>query len=203
MGAQPDVHAARARTRERILDAFTEGARTSGPRNVVMAELARDLGISTRTLYQHFPSKADLVASLMDRWADEVQAEHEKRTASDRSPYEQMLAAAEGWLEGQCGFSESFWAELERDFPAAFGRFQGRLRGILDAGREHLMPFIRDDLDKDLAFALMQASLRAAADPERCDRLGLSRREAVRQALEVWVRGTMRPVRAVHVPSDG
>ncbi|HKJ25140.1 MAG TPA: TetR/AcrR family transcriptional regulator [Myxococcota bacterium] len=202
MGADSELQDARARARERILDAFTEGARSAGPRNVVMAELARDLGISTRTLYQHFPSKADLVAALMDRWADEVQADHLARTASGRSPYEQMLSAAEGWLQGQCAFSASFWAQLERDFPEAFARYQGRLRQILDAGRRHLMPYIREDLDKDLALALMQASLRVAADPERCDRLGLSRQEAVRQALEAWVRGTMRPVRAVHAPTE-
>jgi AcrR family transcriptional regulator len=202
MAADPDVRSDRAHMRERILDAFTEGARSGGPRNVVMAELARDLGISTRTLYQHFPSKADLVASLMDRWADQVEADHEARTASGKSPYEQMLAAAEGWLAGQCAFSQSFWAQLERDFPVAFGRFQQRLRAILEAGRHHLMPFIREDLEKELALELMQSSLRAAADPERCDRLGLSRQEAVRQALEIWVRGTLRPVRAVHAPSD-
>lgn len=201
MSADLDVQQARAITRERILDAFTEGARTAGPRNVVMAELARDLGISTRTLYQHFPSKAELVESLMDRWADRVEADHEARSASGKSPYEQMLAAAEGWLAGQCAFSSSFWAQLERDFPVAFGRFQQRLRDILDDGRRNLMPFIREDLDKNLALALMQSSLREAADPERCDRLGLSRQEAVRQALEVWVRGTLRPVRAVHAPT--
>jgi len=202
MGAEAEQLAARARSRERILDAFTEGARSAGPRNVVMAELARELGISTRTLYQHFPSKADLVSALMERWADGLHADHLARTASGQSPYEQMLAAAEGWLQGQCAFSTSFWAQLERDFPEAFARYQERLRHVLDAGRAHLMPYIREDLDKELALALMQASLRVAADPERCDRLGLSRQEAVRQALEAWVRGTMRPVRAVHAPAE-
>ena len=90
---------ARTRTRERILDAFAEGARVDGPRNVVMAELARDLGISTRTLYQHFPSKADLVDSLMERWAAEVQRTQNANIAQDATPFEHMLKAAESWLE--------------------------------------------------------------------------------------------------------
>jgi len=63
----------------------------------------------------------------------------------------QMLEAASGWLEGQCKFSPTFWAQLERDFPAAAARFQTRLRALLDQGRQHLMPYIRDDLDKDSA----------------------------------------------------
>jgi len=200
MSPGPAVQDTRVLQRNRILDAFEESARADGPRGVVMAELARDLGISTRTLYQHFPSKAELVASLMDRWADEIAADQEARATSGKSPYEQMVAAAEGWLTGQCAFSSAFWAQLERDFPVAFVRFQQRLREILDAGHRHLLPYIRDDLDKELALALMYASLGAASDPERCDRLGLSRQEALRQAVEVWVRGTMRPVRAVHSP---
>jgi len=202
MSASPAVDEARRRVRERILDAFSEGSRSRGPRNVVMAELARDLGISTRTLYQHFPSKADLVASLMDRWADAVEREQQQTIGNGRSPYEQMLEAASGWLEGQCAFSPAFWSQLERDFPDAFARFQAHLRRILEAGRQNLLPFIREDLDKDLALMLMQASLRAASEPERCDRLGISRQEAVRQAIEVWVRGTLRPVRALHVVPD-
>jgi AcrR family transcriptional regulator len=201
-GAIHSNHSHRERMRQRILDAFAAGARSGGPRNVVMAELARDLGISTRTLYQHFPSKAELVAALMERWADQVQADQDANAGDGRSPYEQMLAAAEGWLESQCAFSTSFWAQLERDFPDAFGRFQNRLREILDQGRKNLIPYIRDDLDKDLALVLMQSSLRAASDPERCDRLGISRQEAVRQAIEVWVRGTLRPVRALHALPD-
>ncbi|MBW2315425.1 MAG: TetR/AcrR family transcriptional regulator [Deltaproteobacteria bacterium] len=202
MSAEQAVESNRALVRERILDAFAEGARALGPRNVVMAELARDLGISTRTLYQHFASKSALVLALMDRWADQVQADQELHVDDGRSPYEQMLEAARSWLEGQCAFSTSFWAQLERDFPDAFGRFQTRLRALLDEGRKNLLPYIREDLDDGLALALMQSSLRAASDPERCDRLGISRQEAVRQAIEIWVRGTLRPVRAVHVASD-
>ena len=163
-----------------------------------MAELARDLGISTRTLYQHFPSKAALVAALTQRWADVAEHEQDERIGTDRSPYDQMLEAASRWLELQCGFSPAFWGELERDFPDVAEHFQARLRSILDAGRQLLIPFIREDLDQGLALTLMQASLRSASDPERCERLGISQEEAVRQAIEVWVRGTLRPLRALH-----
>jgi AcrR family transcriptional regulator len=194
----------RARLRERILDAFAEGARADGPRNVVMAELARDLGISTRTLYQQFASKAELVGSLLERWAEQLDRAQRARIATGRSPYEQMLESAASWLEGQCRFSPAFWSQLADDFPEVAAAFQGRLREILNKGREHLLPFVREDLDEGLALSFMNACLRAAADPERCDRLGISRQEAVRQAIEVWVRGTLRPVRALHVvPEQG
>jgi AcrR family transcriptional regulator len=194
----------RERLRERILDHFAEGVRGDGPRGVVMAELARDLGISTRTLYQQFASKEELVGSLLARWADQLDREQRARIAGGRSPYEQMLEAAASWLEGQCRFSPTFWAQLTEDFPQVALAFQERLRRILREGRDVLLPFVREDLDRGLAMSFMNACLRAAADPARCERLGITREQAVREAIDVWVRGTLRPERALHaVPDPG
>ena len=204
MAPSSGAHAERDRQQllERILDAFAEGARADGPRSVVMAELARELGISTRTLYQQFASKEELVGSLLARWADQLDREQRARVATGRSPYEQMLEAAASWLEGQCRFSPTFWSQLAEDFPQVALAFQDRLRRILHEGRGQLLSFVREDLDQGLALSFMNACLRAAADPARCDRLGVSREEAVRQAIEVWVRGTLRPVRALHVAAE-
>lgn len=194
----------REELRDRILSGFADRAVQDGPRAVVMAELARALGISTRTLYQHFPSKAELVGCLMRRWAEDVARELRENRSQPVSPYERMLRAAESWLDGQCRFSRTFWEQLGRDFPDAAREFQRSMRSILQEGRQALVPYIRDDIDAGLALSLMNASLAAAADPERCERLGLSRQEAVRQAIEVWARGVLRPARALHVvPETG
>jgi AcrR family transcriptional regulator len=53
-----------ARVRERILQAFSEKAKRSGLRSVVMAELASELRMSAATLYKHFSSKEELVLVL-------------------------------------------------------------------------------------------------------------------------------------------
>jgi AcrR family transcriptional regulator len=192
----------RERLRERILERFAEGVRTDGPRGVVMAELARDLGISTRTLYQQFASKEELVSSLLSRSAEVLESGQRERMSGGSSPYDQMLGAAASWLALQSRFSAHFWIQLAEDFPEVAMAFRDRLRAILHRGRERLLPFIREDLDRGLALSLMNASLRAAADPVRCERLGITREEAVRQAIDVWVRGTLRPERALHAVPD-
>jgi AcrR family transcriptional regulator len=67
MSPRLDGQENRDHQRQRILEAFEERARADGPRGVVMAELARDLSMSTRTLYQHFDSKAELVHEILGR----------------------------------------------------------------------------------------------------------------------------------------
>ncbi len=190
------------RTRERILEAFIARARVDGTRSVVMAELARDLGMSTRTLYQHFASKADLVTCLMERWVADVERDLDANRAKQLPPVEHLMRTADIWLEGHCRFSPTFWDQVHRDFPEASSGFHGAMRALLHDGRDRLAAFIRDDVDPGLAHSLLNAALAAASDPDRCDRLGLSRSQAVRQAIEIWVRGVLRPERSLHVVAD-
>ncbi len=53
----------------RILDEVERLAQDHGTRDIVMADVARDLGMSTKTLYREFPSKDALVGAIVDRWS--------------------------------------------------------------------------------------------------------------------------------------
>jgi AcrR family transcriptional regulator len=193
MSPRPGVQADRDHQRQRILEAFEARARPDGPRGVVMAELARDLGISTRTLYQHFGSKAELVQEIMERWAAELEAEQQRRLHSDLSPKLRTLDAAESWIVGQDRFSQAFWSQLQLEFPDASRVLAEQVRKSLLTARDQLAPQLHPDFDLDLALSLLKSSIRHALDPKRCDRLGLSRRDAVHQAVELWCRGALRP----------
>jgi AcrR family transcriptional regulator len=182
---------ARAHQRDRIVAAFEERARVDGPRAVVMAELARDLGISTRTLYQHFGSKAELVSEILGRWAAEVDADQARRLESALSAEQRMFDAAASWIEGQDRFSEAFWLQVGADFPEASRVLAEQVRRSLGVAREALAREVDDELHVELALSLLKASIRHALDPRRCDRLGLSRQEAVREAVRLWCRGAL------------
>jgi AcrR family transcriptional regulator len=183
----------RRQVRERILEAFAERARVLGTRGVVMADLARELGMSTRTLYQHFPAKAELVRALMERWADEYLGERGRRILEDRPPLESMKEAAAEWVDAQARFSSRFWRDLARDHPEVWQSFQERLGRGLGRARERVLPLLRDGVPTDLVLRLLIQSVQFAADPERCERLGLSRREAVEAAIDLWARGALAP----------
>jgi AcrR family transcriptional regulator len=181
----------RDRQRARILDAFAERARRNGPRGVVMAELARELGISTRTLYQHFESKAEMVREVMERWAREVEAEQARRSRDGLDPRARMIEAADRWIEGQDRFSAEFWSQVQQDFPEASRVLLEQVRRSRAVARDYLAARVAPGLHPELALSLLRGAIGQALDPGRCDRLGLSRQQAVRQAIEVWCRGAM------------
>jgi len=192
MSPRPAVQETRDGQRERILEAFEERARAQGPRGVVMAELARDLGMSTRTLYQHFGSKAEIVHEIVARWASDMDEQQRLRMAGGEPAAERVIAAAADWITGQDRFSDAFWQQLVHDFPDASRVLAEQIGRSVAAARETFGPDLRPDLDPELALSLLKSAIRHALDPKRCDRLGISRREAVRQSVELWCRGALR-----------
>jgi len=179
--------------RQEILAVFEARARASGPRGVVMAELARDLGISTRTLYQQFSSKAEIVQDILGRWVAELEADRAQREERSLSTQAWMIDAAESWLEGRNRFSASFWAQIQTDYPGARALVTDQVRKSLAATRAFLTPRVRPDLDSELAVLILREAIRGALDPKRCDRLGVSRQVAIQQSVELWCRGALAP----------
>ena len=192
MSPRPAVQAVQ-RQRDRILDAFEQRARQDGPRSVVMAELARELGISTRTLYQQFASKAEIVHAIMERWAAEVAEQQRARQRASWTTLERIQDAARSWVDGQGRFSRAFWSQLRHDYPEANEVMNGQIRRILTTARERLAPRLRGDLHRGLSLTLLLEIMRRAADPALCDRLGLARQDAISQAVELWAVGALGP----------
>jgi hypothetical protein len=77
-----------------------------------------------------------------------------------------MIDAAVSWIDGQDRFSDAE-AQISQE--------------------------VRDDFDLPLAMSLLESAIRHALDPKRCDRLGLSRHEAVRQSVDLWCSRALRP----------
>jgi TetR/AcrR family transcriptional regulator, transcriptional repressor for nem operon len=59
-------------TRERILDVAEQFMQTRGYNGFSYADVAREIGIATASLHHHFPTKADLGAAVVDRYAARV-----------------------------------------------------------------------------------------------------------------------------------
>lgn len=177
----------------RILDAFAARARVASVRGVVMAEVARDLGISTKTLYRVFASKEDLVHALMERWATHLEtSDRSRREEASRGTLTLMREWAEEFARGTERFSPAFWAELERDYPEAYRIYEEAVAQSRERNRRALAPLLRSGIPADYAHELFDAVTAAATDPEVCERVGLSRREAVVIAVELWAAGALR-----------
>src|SRR5437588_3502216 len=77
LSAKPDMKARILETADRLF--YLQGIRAVG-----VDTIAAEIGISKRTLYNHFPSKDDLIAAYLER-------RFVKPRPSDKPPLEQIL----------------------------------------------------------------------------------------------------------------
>ena len=180
--------------RERILAAFSERAKRSGIRGIVMAELLQELRMSASTLYQHFPSKNDLVTASVERWAGEIAGDAftGKPSKDARVIYDQLIAWAEAWAEAQARFAPAFISDLQRDYPEAWEIFQRHVTTSKRNGGARLTPGLKPGLRPEIALALLGLILTHITDPELPDRLRVSRHEFIRTAVSIWAGGALR-----------
>ena len=187
---------------DRIIREFSSRARRNGPKAIVMADLARDLQISTKTLYRLFPTKADLVHRMMTQWANRFArdldaADDDEVERDEGMPFVgQLVASSRVWQVSRRRFGGTFWEELERDYPASFELFveaRARLRRQI---LERLEPHMAHSVDPEFAMELFDAALARAIDPRVLARTGVEPRAAIGQAVRIWAAGALvQPLR--------
>jgi len=179
--------------REQILRAFAERAAESGIRAVRMGELARDLGMSKKTLYRHFESKDALVHAAVLDWARAMEEGRRALRRRAAGTEELLRGLAFLWVEALTRFSSSFWAEVRDHHPGT----HAMLVRFLVSTRRHtqawVRPALRPGVHRELALEMMNACVSRAADPALRQRLGLPLRDALVGGLEIWARGALRP----------
>lgn len=194
--------------RGRILDAFAARARRGGIRAVVMGDLARELHMSKKTLYQHFESKDALVLALVEDWGRRLVDGQRAIETSARSPMEFFRDLASLVVEARSRFSDAFWAEVQRDHPAAHARFARYLEASRRATRERVARHLRAGVERELALEFLNACVVRASDPGLQSRLGLGLPETLLAGLDVWARGALdlgsdsRPRRPDRAPPE-
>jgi AcrR family transcriptional regulator len=182
------------RVRERILVAFSAKAKRSGIRAVVMGELASELRMSPMTLYKHFASKNDLVSAMVDAWALElaaIDALDLVQVDDWGGALERLLAWADAWTSSLANVSPAFFQDLHRDHADCWARFQAQIEERKMAAAPILGPFLRPELNPNVALLMLDHLVTEAADPRYAERLGVSRREAVRTAVSIWGGGAL------------
>lgn len=176
----------------RILDAFARRAREVGVRGVVMADLARDLGMSKKTLYRCFSSKDALVLALVEAWGQTLEEDLRAARARATSPLAYFRDTAEVWIGAFSHFSPAFWAEVRAEHPAASAAIASFLATTRRRMRERLGRHLRAGVERELAIEMLNATITRAADPAVAERLGLTTRETLMAAVDVWARGALR-----------
>lgn len=152
-----------------------------GFRGVTMDELAGTLGMSKKTLYAQFPSKAALVeAVVLDKFRD-VEADLERITSKCSSDFlstlHQLLACMHRHLEE---IQPPFVRDVRREAPEMFKRLESRRRDMINRyfgkllGEGQRAGIIRKDIPIRLVIEILLSTVQAIMNPEKITELGLT-----------------------------
>lgn len=190
MGQVVDFTASPIAVDRKILLAFAERA-INGVADVVLAELASELRISKRTIYAHYPSKAALVAAMLDYWATRTEAQSAARWASDESCVQSLKRWADEWATGLGRCSGALWTELRRDYPESYLPYADRLAAVRNHSLARMRQWLKPGLSPDVALELLFAAVRTGLDPALCDRHNVTRADALENVCEIWACGAL------------
>ena len=133
---------------------------------------------------------------MVDAWALELAAidalDWDQGRDDCHSALEVLLAWADAWTASLAEVSPAFFSGSPPRPPASWERFQAQIDERKNVAARYLGPFLRDDLHPPRPCSLMLDHLvMQASDPRFAERLGVSRREAVRTAVSVWGGGAL------------
>jgi len=169
-----------------------------GFRGVTMDDLARELGMSKKTLYAFFPSKLDLLrAVLLDKFKS-VEADLDRvwsAAPSDvRATLQQALATLQRHTEE---IQPPFVRDIRRETPAMFQLIQSRRRELIqryfgrifEDGRK--AGILRKDIPTRLLIEMLLGVTEAIMNPPKMAELGLTPTTGYLSIMKVMFEGLL------------
>lgn len=196
-GAQGDLPSDEA-VAQKIITAARRHFFTHGFRTVTMDDLARDLGMSKKTLYANFSSKETLLrAVLLDKFRRIDRDLEEATTGGPRdvlAGLQRLLACVQGHAEE---IHASFVRDIRREAPEMFQLIQSRRREVIqryfgrlfDEGRR--AGIIRKDIPIRLMIEILLGATEAIMNPSKMGELNLTPKAGFISIITVILEGVL------------
>ncbi len=171
----------------------------SGFNRVLMDDLARELGMSKKTLYAHFASKEALLRAVLIQRVTETDEGMEAIIRAKES-FPAKLGHIARFLQGKMAeVSPIFLEDIRRYAPACFG--------IVEEFRARAIPryfsrlyeegiragHVRRQVRRDLLIRVLVLSIQGIIRPEALAELRLHPREALEHILAITFEGILTP----------
>jgi TetR/AcrR family transcriptional regulator, cholesterol catabolism regulator len=148
---------------ERILKGSEELFLQSGIRSVTMDDIARNLGISKKTIYHYFTDKNELVNILVDKRLKEDCDQLRALISSSENMIEELVTMTKGAEDVFSRINPIVVHDLQKYYPEAWMRFQTFKAEFLISTLEKLLfkgiqqGYIRPDADAKI-LAIMRVN---------------------------------------------
>lgn len=194
------VESPEADVRARIIAAARSQFFEFGYSALTMDVLAGELGMSKKTLYQHFPSKDALVEQILEVFGSEVRAMADSVFSDASLSFTAKLHRFTGLMVRRFAamkphvmrdlerFAPQIWRKVEelryRNIPRVFGQIftQGQAAGM-----------VRSDLDAAFAVEFWRSAMNGLMHPASLERLGLTPDQVFERAIDLFFAGFLTP----------
>ncbi len=167
-----------------------------GFRGVTMDDLARELGMSKKTLYRNFSSKHEILETLLAGKMAEAEADLASVVADKNLDFPERLR---GMLEcvrrHTSELSPTFLRDMGRDLPGLFEMVQERRSRIIRTHWGALMAegmrkgMLKKDFPLEMLLEMLVGAADAVVNPIRLSEMGLTVQEAYGMIVRTFLGG--------------
>jgi AcrR family transcriptional regulator len=163
-----------------------------------MDDLAADLGISKKTLYEHFSGKFALLEAVLLDKMHQIDADLGRITAAGFSDFPAALQALYACLKDHMDeIHPVFIRDIQREQPDMFKLVQtGRQEmvrryfgKVLDEGRK--AGLVSKDIPGNLIIEILSGAVQAVMNPQKMEEFGLTPRTGFLAIVGVVLKGVM------------
>lgn len=193
------VNSPSSSVRDRIVCGAARIFFPSGFHRVSMDDLARELGMSKKTLYVHFSGKEELLRAVLERHTAGIE-EGLRPIIAAREPFPRKFQQVVHFLHGKMSLiSPRFLEDVRRHAPDCFHiveKFRGRMiplyfGRLFDEGVKG--GYLEAGLPRELLLRMLVHSVQGIMRPEVVAELRLHPAAALDQILSLLLRGILTP----------
>jgi len=187
-------------TRARIVAVARTQLFAYGYSAFTMDDLARELGVSKKTLYVYFPSKDALAETILDEFASEVRNLVDSLFADRTQPFAtKFRRLGEAMIQRFSKLTPHMLRDLQRFAPKIYAK--------IDEVRRKNIPYVfgqiiregqaagavRADLDPQLAIEYWRFAITNLMQPEALERLGMQPDQVFKKSINLFFAGLLTP----------
>jgi len=133
--------------KDRILEKAADLFMRYGIRSITMDEIAAQLGISKKTIYQFFTDKDEIVEGVIDKEIQKNEDECKRFRANSEDAVHEIFVALDEMEEMLKGMNPLIMYDLEKHHPKAFKKFKNhKYQFMYTVIRENLERGLREDV---------------------------------------------------------
>lgn len=138
--------------KERILDKAIELFFRYGIRTITMDDIARELGISKKTIYQHFQDKEDIIFEALQSHFNKEKCNAEEIRMAAPDPIAEVVMSSQQLRQAISGMNPTLIFDIKRYHPRAWEAFVGFKNGFI-------LEVLRNNLERGKALGLYRADM--------------------------------------------